>query len=250
MKANASLIAVPVLVLAALAGAPRGSLAAQDESSARSCASITDNAERLACYDRAVRAGQAEGTRARGAQAEGSPAVSPGATAAPGVPAASAGTALHTETGSRSRSAAPGGSAQHSETAQHSENAAGSADAAASESPSQGHGEARGAAPPRESERESGRDEATRLQREPPRSSRSEPAEFEIRVVQVRRIQQRPDAYLITDDGDVWRQTDGRRIDFPHPPFRAVITPGSFGSHFLQLPGARFLIRVSEQRPH
>jgi hypothetical protein len=37
----------------------------------------------------------------------------------------------------------------------------------------------------------------------------------------------------VTDDGDVWVQTDGRRVVVPDVPFDAEIRPGALGSRFL-----------------
>jgi hypothetical protein len=72
--------------------------------------------------------------------------------------------------------------------------------------------------------------------------------EFEVTIVKIRRIRQRTEVFLITDDGHVWRQTDDRQIVFPHTPFRAVISSGFLGSHFLSPVGERFSIHVSDQR--
>ncbi len=199
MKFDARLFTIFVVALAALAGASRDATAQQAASSAQACASIADNALRLACYDRLLGASHADGGQAQRSE---SPAAPPAGTSGPAAPAAEAARAAQTPAAPRAVSAAPA------------------------------------------AERE------THTHREESRSNREASGEFAIRVVDVRRYRQRANAFLITDDGDVWRQTDGKRIQFPKTPFRAVITHGSFGSHFLQPPGSRVLISVTEERRH
>jgi hypothetical protein len=73
--------------------------------------------------------------------------------------------------------------------------------------------------------------------------------DLEVNVVDVLRRAQLVDASFVTDDGQVWRQTDGRRVRLPDPPFRAVISSGAFGSHFLSPVGESISVRVTQQRP-
>jgi hypothetical protein len=44
---------------------------------------------------------------------------------------------------------------------------------------------------------------------------------------------------FVTDDGAVYRQTDGRSSRFPETPFEAEIRPGALGSSFLVIAGGR-----------
>ncbi|HEY8521865.1 MAG TPA: hypothetical protein VIN61_17470 [Gammaproteobacteria bacterium] len=44
---------------------------------------------------------------------------------------------------------------------------------------------------------------------------------------------ERPNVTFVLDDGEVWRQTDGRRALLDDPPFAAQIRPGALGSYFL-----------------
>lgn len=163
-------MAIPVLVVVGLAGAPSDALAQQGLAAARACTSITADAERLACYDRALRTRPAE--RAQPEPSESTPP--------------------------------------------------------RTESPTK---------------------RETRAERKARRESAAKKNELEVTIVKVQRIRGRADAFFITDDGQVWKQSDGQRFLTPDPPFRAVISAGSFGSHFLSLPGGHFRIRVFQQRP-
>lgn len=69
----------------------------------------------------------------------------------------------------------------------------------------------------------------------------------EVTVVRIRRIRQTAEAFFVTDDGHVWRQTDQRQTVFPKPPFRAVISGGFLGSHFLSPVGGRVSVHVTEE---
>ncbi|HEU4618456.1 MAG TPA: hypothetical protein VFV10_10465, partial [Gammaproteobacteria bacterium] len=73
--------------------------------------------------------------------------------------------------------------------------------------------------------------------------------DLEVTVVEVRRLGQLADVRFVTEDGRVWRQTDGRRVRLPKPPFHAVISLGALGSHFLSPAGATVSLRVTEERP-
>ncbi|MBN1239889.1 MAG: DUF3237 family protein [Gammaproteobacteria bacterium] len=67
---------------------------------------------------------------------------------------------------------------------------------------------------------------------------------YTVTVVEVRR--RRTDAIFVTEEGETWLQTDGRRFFAPDVPFEAEIRPGALGSNFLvPLSGGR-AIRVRE----
>ncbi|HEX6999049.1 MAG TPA: hypothetical protein VF322_12980 [Gammaproteobacteria bacterium] len=55
---------------------------------------------------------------------------------------------------------------------------------------------------------------------------------------------QRPNVTFVLDDGEVWRQTDGRRTRFDDPPFEAEIRAGALGSFFLVPKDGARAIRV------
>lgn len=80
------------------------------------------------------------------------------------------------------------------------------------------------------------------------RSSTEKAPDVEITVVEVRRHARINDVTFLTDDGQAWRQTDGRRMRLPDPPFRAVISEGALGSHFLAPVGQTGSVRVTLQR--
>jgi hypothetical protein len=80
------------------------------------------------------------------------------------------------------------------------------------------------------------------------RSSIEKAPDFEVTVVEVRRYARINDVTFLTDDGQAWRQTDGRRMRLPDPPFRAVISEGALGSHFLAPVGQTGSVRVTLQR--
>lgn len=192
----ASLLAVPVLVVAGLAGAPSGALAQQGLAAARACTSITADAERLACYDRALRSEPAAHTQAGPSEstppsAESSPAASAAAT----PPARSESTAVAKRERPTRREARAERKARRASAAEKSASAA-------------------------------------------------KQNEFEVTIVKVDRIRGRSDTFFITDDGQVWKQSDEKLFLTPHPPFRAIISEGSLGSHFLSLPGGHFQISV------
>lgn len=197
-KKRTGLSLTPVLVLIGFAGAPTGALAQQDLAAARACTTISTDAERLACYDRALRSGGAEG--ARSARIESSPP----ARNEPSPPA-------------RSASLPP----------------------VSSESP-----------PPSKSiaavPREAAAEREPPAHRTAPKASTGDKGEFEVTVVEVRRPRRVAEAFFVTDDGRVWRQTDDKQIQFPATPFRAVISSGFLGSHFLAPVGERISVRVSE----
>jgi hypothetical protein len=79
------------------------------------------------------------------------------------------------------------------------------------------------------------------------RAPADESADFEVTIVEVRRYNRINDVTFVTDDGQSWRQTDGRRIRLPDPPFRAVISEGALGSHFLSPAGRPGSVRVTQQ---
>jgi acyl-coenzyme A thioesterase PaaI-like protein len=54
---------------------------------------------------------------------------------------------------------------------------------------------------------------------------------YPVTIVEIRR--RLSAAVFVTDDGDVWVQTDGRRVVVPDVPFDAEIRPGALGSRFL-----------------
>ena len=61
-------------------------------------------------------------------------------------------------------------------------------------------------------------------------------------VVQTRVLQGRP-AEFLTENGQVWVQTDSQRTNLPDTPFNAQLKPGAMGSTFL-VPADRRAIRV------
>lgn len=175
----AGLLAVPALVLAGLGGAPSDALAQQDPAAARACTSITADAERLACYDRALRAAPAEHPQT--GRSESTP---PRTESSPAAPTAST--------------------------------------------------------PPARSE--------TRAQRKARKESAAKKNELEVTIVKVDEIRGRGDLFFITDDGQVWRQTDEKSFYPPKPPFHALISTSRFGTQFLSLPGGHVQIRVFQEQ--
>ncbi len=71
-------------------------------------------------------------------------------------------------------------------------------------------------------------------------------AEERVVVVQIRRDFS-ANATFTTSDGEILRQTDGRRTQFEEPPFSAVLRPGALGSFFL-VPDGRRAVRVRRER--
>lgn len=74
---------------------------------------------------------------------------------------------------------------------------------------------------------------------------RAEPSAYPVTVVDVPRT--RPEVVFVTEDGDVWVQTDGRRVRVPDVPFGAEIRPGALGSYFLAPDDGARAIRVRLQ---
>lgn len=79
-------------------------------------------------------------------------------------------------------------------------------------------------------------------------AARSQPTTetIRVRIVSVRR-DNTANATFVTDDGQVWRQTDGRRVNLDEPPFAAEIRPGALGSSFL-VPDGKRAIRAHRER--
>lgn len=190
-KNVAVLLLAPALVLAGVAGAPRDALARRELAAVRACTAVSADAERLACYDRAL---GVERTATAG--------------------------------GVESARAVLGGSAPDSHSSTH---------AARSERRNER---------PQSADRESADERQTRTSHE---KQQQESADVEVTVVQVRRTPRTEEVAFITEDGQVWRQTDDKHVMFPRPPFRAVISPGSLGSHFLTPKGERVDIQVAQQ---
>lgn len=74
----------------------------------------------------------------------------------------------------------------------------------------------------------------------------AEPEPVRVRVVEARGLAANR-LLFVTDDGQMWRQTDGRRARLDEPPFTAEIRPGALGSWFL-VPEDRPAIRVRRER--
>jgi hypothetical protein len=64
---------------------------------------------------------------------------------------------------------------------------------------------------------------------------------YTVTIVEIPR--RSPEAVFVTGDGEVWIQTDGRRIQVPAVPFEAEIRPGALGGRFLA-PSSGRAIRV------
>lgn len=232
---NKKITGLALTAVLVFAGIPAGAQAQNASAAMRACAKISSAVARLDCYDRAARAESGEGAQAGQSeppQAHDAPAPAP----APVRSGPAAG---------QSGSAAPQQSAS-APSARPADKTPPQPEAAASSPPeaaaSSGPAVAEASSPPA----------AAASSREPAAHDQNAKAggndEFEVTIVKIRRIRQRTEVFLITDDGHVWRQTDDRQIVFPHTPFRAVISSGFLGSHFLSPVGERFSIHVSDQR--
>jgi hypothetical protein len=215
------------LTLAWAAFQPQHALAQQP------CTAITNDAERLACYDRAL----------RGAP----PAPAPRA-AAPAAPAAAAvapaSTTLTTEDrASRRERRAREAEAAAAATAPATSPTPATPAAVDPIAPAPGARSAATAAAPAAAA---------------PAQAAAAPADLAVRhtakttekagivpivVVQVRGLQGRPTTF-VTDSGDTWIQTDSNRLQLPATPFKASIEPGAMSSSFLVLNDHGRAIRV------
>jgi hypothetical protein len=188
---------------------------AQDTAPAGACASIESDAERLACYDRALRATRTPATSA-----------TPAAQAAP--PAAGAGAA-------GAAAATAGGAAS---------NAGAAPAAAATPPPTQVNVQAPSSSistAPRTSTRN-----AVAPSPQPPPTigpNAAPPVGIVPIIVLSARAAPGRGVEFTTDKGDVWVQSDAQPLQLPPTPFNAQIKPGSFGSTFL-VPENRLGIRV------
>lgn len=228
-KKIAGLVFAGVLVLA---GMPAGARAQHVSAAVRACATISSAVARLDCYDRAARdeagkgaqAGQSEPPQAQDAPAPAALGRSEPAAGQSGSAAAQQSASAPSARPADETPAQPDAAAETS----RSPAAAASSPPAAAAS-----GRAAGSHEPAAQD---------------PEAKAGGNDRFEVTIVKIRRIRQRTEVFLITDDGHVWRQTDDRQIVFPHTPFRAVISSGFLGSHFLSPVGERFSIHVSDQR--
>jgi len=186
-----------VIALAACAALHAPQAAAQAQNAQR-CTTIDNDAERLACYDRALRPAPAP-ARAPApvtAATAPAPAVTPAPAAAPATAAPS--TAIATENRATRRER------------EVRESTASAAPVAP--------------APPAVP--------AAPAARRAPTPAKEETADIvPIVIVQIRSLPGRG-ATFVTDKGETWVQTDAQR-QWPDVPFKAAIKPGSMGSVFL-----------------
>jgi hypothetical protein len=214
---------------AALAQAQQGGACASISSDAERlmcydrerCAAIASDSERLACYDRVQRAFAPATIPAPTAIAPAAAAANGPGAAAPAAAASGAGAGAAAGTSSAQGTAA-GTEPQSGQVSPQASTATESAplatrprDPAATAPPAP---IAPGAATP------------------------VQPAIVPIVVVGTRALPGRP-VEFVTENGQVWVQTDSQRTQLPHTPFNAQLKPGAMGSTFL-VPADRRAIRV------
>jgi hypothetical protein len=198
-----------VLVAASLLPVQRASA-----QSAAPCPTIENDAERLACYDRALRPNppaKAEEPSRRQERAAATPSRPPAAASAPTAASSPAPAVAPTDRASRREREA---------------RATRESTPAAPPAPPQA------AAPAR----------AERSSRRGARDSEDEIIGT-IVVAEVRAFTGRPSTF-ITDRGDVWTQIDTQRTVLPKTPFSATLKPGAMGSVFLVPENQNRAIRV------
>jgi hypothetical protein len=189
-------VSLAVIALAACATlhAPRAAAQAQN---AQRCTTIDSDAERLACYDRALRPAAAPIPARPPTPAAAAAAPAPSPTSAP-PPAAVPSTAIATENRATRR---------EREVRESTASAAPVAPAPPS-------------APA-----------APAARRAPAATKDETPDIVPIVIVQIRALPGRG-ATFVADNGETWVQTDAQR-QWPDVPFKAAIKPGSMGSVFL-----------------
>jgi len=180
------------IALAACAALHAPHAVAQSQTAPR-CPEIDNDAQRLACYDRALRPAPAPSTAPTATANTRAPAATPPQAVDP--VAAAPGRTLTTE----NRATRPEREVRESTA---------SAPPAAPAAPS--------AATPR---------------RAPAATQEQAPELVPIVIVQIRALPGRA-ATFVTDTGDTWIQTDNQRL-LPTVPFKAAIKPGSVSSFFL-----------------
>ena len=195
---SAKLESLAVIALAACAALHAPHAAAQAQNAQR-CTTIDNDAERLACYDRALRPAvtPAPARPPAPAAAAAVPAPTPAPTSAPPTAAAPT-TTIATENRATRR---------EREVRESTASAAPAAPAPA-------------AAPA-----------APAARRAPAARKDETPDIVPIVIVQIRALPGRG-ATFVTDTGDTWVQTDAQR-QWPTAPFKAAIKAGSMGSTFL-----------------
>ncbi len=78
------------------------------------------------------------------------------------------------------------------------------------------------------------------------REAREAPETVPVVVASVRTTRGRG-ATFITDNGEVWKQSDSHSYRLPDAPFNATIAPGAVGSYFLTPENRRTAIRVHRE---
>jgi hypothetical protein len=188
------------LIALAACSALHAPYAAAQARDAQRCTAIDNDAERLACYDRALRPAPAHAPARPSAPVAAATAPTPAATPPPATaPAAAApSTAIATENRATRRER------------EIRESTASAAPVAP--------------APP-------AAPAAPAARRAPAPAKEATPDIVPIVIVQIRALPGRG-ATFVTDTGDTWVQTDAQR-QWPTAPFKAAIKPGSMGSSFL-----------------
>ncbi len=189
------------------------------------CTAIANDAERLACYDRALRAAPAPAPTAR-----------PAVAAAPAAPTSSVATE---DRASRRERKARESAAPVTPAAASAVSAAPAAvdPIAPAPAPAPRAAAAAPAAPPTA--------EATRTRRTAS-TKEAAPAILPVVIVEIRAQPGRA-ATFISDKGDAWVQTDNQHSAYPQTPFKASIEPGAMSSFFLVPTDHGRAIRVRAQ---
>jgi hypothetical protein len=224
-------VGLPLIFAIAALEAPASLTQAQQNASA--CASISSDAERLVCYDRercAAIAADAERLACYDrAQRAPVPATAPAPTAAAPAAAAIGAGAAAAGAASTPAGSAPGPAPQSGPV---SVPVSPQASSAAESAPlSTRPRDPAATAPP-----------APTAPTAPGVPAQVEPAIVPIIVVGTRILPGRPTEFL-TENGQVWVQTDSQRTPLPETPFNAQLKPGAMGSTFL-VPTDRRAIRV------
>jgi hypothetical protein len=186
--------------------------------SAAPCPTIENDAERLACYDRALRPNPPAKTEAP-ARAREERAARERATPTANAPAAASAAAPRVATRDRS------------ERREQADRETRVATAAAPPAPPQPAPAAANERSSRRAAHESSQDEVIGT----------------VVIAEVRTFTGRPSTF-ITDSGEVWTQIDTQRTTLPKTPFSATLKPGAMGSVFLVPENRNRAIRVHQDK--